>query len=85
MGKWASRWLGDNFSEVKFMQLSVSGVMLMNMYGIPLVGADICGFLGNTNENLCAKWHFVGAFYPFSRNHNGGQVAQEPYVWSEPA
>jgi alpha-glucosidase len=72
MGKWASRWLGDNFSEVKFMQLSVSGIMQMNMFGIPLVGADICGFLGNTNENLCTKWHFVGAFYPFSRNHNGG-------------
>lgn len=85
MGKWASRWLGDNFSEEKFMKLSVSGVMLMSMFGIPVSGADICGFLGNTNENLCIKWHFVGAFYPFSRNHNGGQVAQEPYVWSKPA
>ena len=85
MGKWASRWLGDNFSEVKFMQLSVSGIMQMNMFGIPLIGADICGFLGDTNEDLCIKWHFVGAFYPFSRNHNGGQVAQEPYVWSQGA
>jgi alpha-glucosidase (family GH31 glycosyl hydrolase) len=58
--------------------------MLMNMFGIPLVGADICGFLGDTNQNLCTKWHFVGAFYPFSRNHNGGNVAQEPYVWDKP-
>jgi alpha-glucosidase (family GH31 glycosyl hydrolase) len=59
--------------------------MLMNMFGIPLVGADICGFLGDTTEDLCTKWHFVGAFYPFSRNHNGGFVAQEPYVWSNTA
>lgn len=85
MGKYGSRWLGDNFSEVKFMQLSVSGTMLMNMFGIPLVGADICGFLDNTNQTLCVKWHFVGAFYPFSRNHNGGSVAQEPYVWDNTA
>lgn len=85
LGKWASRWLGDNFSDQKFMQLSVSGIMLMNMFGIPLVGADICGFLGDTTQDLCTKWHFVGAFYPFSRNHNGGNVAQEPYVWNNTA
>jgi alpha-glucosidase (family GH31 glycosyl hydrolase) len=66
------------------MQLSVSGIMLMNMFGIPMVGADICGFLGDTNKDLCTKWHYVGAFYPFSRNHNGGNVAQEPYVWDKP-
>ena len=72
MGKWASRWLGDNFSEEKFMKLSVSGIMQMSMFGIPLSGSDICGFLGDTNEDLCTKWHYVGAFYPFSRNHNGG-------------
>jgi len=82
MGKWGSRWLGDNFSEEKFMKLSVSGVMLSNIFGIPFVGSDICGFLGDTNEALCTKWHFVGAFYPFSRNHNGGLKAQEPYVWN---
>jgi alpha-glucosidase (family GH31 glycosyl hydrolase) len=67
------------------MKLSVSGIMLSNMFGIPLVGADICGFLDDTTEDLCTKWHYVGAFYPFSRNHNGGNVAQEPYVWSKTA
>lgn len=27
MGKYGSRWLGDNFSQTKFMKLSVTGIM----------------------------------------------------------
>lgn len=69
-GNHASRWLGDNFSDEQMMGFSVTGVMLSNILGIPLVGSDICGFIGNTNKDLCARWHHVGAFYPFSRNHN---------------
>jgi alpha-glucosidase (family GH31 glycosyl hydrolase) len=70
MGKFGSRWLGDNYSGASQMGYSVSGIMLMNMFGIPLAGADICGFGGDTTPDLCARWHVVGSYYPFSRNHN---------------
>jgi alpha-glucosidase (family GH31 glycosyl hydrolase) len=60
---------------------SVIGTMAHNIAGIPLTGADICGSIGDTNAELCARWYTVGAFYPFSRNHNAiGNIPQ--YPWS---
>lgn len=70
MGKFGSRWLGDNSANYDQMGVSVTGIMLQHMFGIQLTGVDICGFNSDTNAELCARWHTLGAFYPFSRNHN---------------
>jgi alpha-glucosidase (family GH31 glycosyl hydrolase) len=45
-GQYASHWLGDNWRDWDYMRYSVAGIMNMNMFGIPHVGADVCGFFG---------------------------------------
>jgi maltase-glucoamylase len=81
VGKYVSHWLGDNFSQYQYLRYSVGGIYLFGMWGVPVAGADICGFIFDTNAQLCARWYALGAFYPFSRNHNDkASVPQEPYV-----
>jgi alpha-glucosidase (family GH31 glycosyl hydrolase) len=64
----------------------VAGIMNMNMFGIPHVGADIGGFFGsNTNDVLMTKWAQLGTFYPFARFHyDMYSPPNEPYRLPEP-
>ncbi|XP_026549369.1 maltase-glucoamylase, intestinal-like, partial [Notechis scutatus] len=70
-GKWAGHWLGDNISKWDQLYKSIIGMMEFSLFGISYTGADICGFNDNTTYDMCARWMQLGAFYPYSRNHNG--------------
>uniref|UniRef100_A0A8C7J8X1 MICAL-like protein 2 n=1 Tax=Oncorhynchus kisutch TaxID=8019 RepID=A0A8C7J8X1_ONCKI len=85
-GQYSGHWLGDNRSHWKDMYTSIAGMLTFNLLGVPLVGADICGFSEQTEEELCVRWTQLGAFYPFTRNHNSiDQKPQDPPAFSPAA
>ncbi|GMT32516.1 hypothetical protein PFISCL1PPCAC_23813, partial [Pristionchus fissidentatus] len=91
-GRFGGHWLGDNTATWEDLRSAVIGVQEFNLFGIPYVGSDVCGFNGASNEELCLRWQQLGAFHSFYRylgklyNHNSdGEPYQDPAVWESVA
>ena len=51
-GQYGSVWTGDISANKDHMQLSINQIMNFNQFGIPFVGADICGFYDNATGEI---------------------------------
>ncbi|XP_061701368.1 lysosomal alpha-glucosidase isoform X8 [Syngnathoides biaculeatus] len=86
IGRFSGVWTGDVRSDWEQLAFSIPSVLRLGLFGVPLAGADVCGFGGDAGEELCVRWTQLGAFYPFMRNHNDRPNApQEPFVFGAEA
>jgi alpha-glucosidase (family GH31 glycosyl hydrolase) len=84
-GKYVFHWTGDNASTHDFLQYSIMEIANMNLFGIPMTGADICGFAGQANDEFfCAQFYQIGSLFPFSRSHFAIETnPKEPYAMGD--
>jgi alpha-glucosidase len=84
--RYSAVWSGDNTATDEFL---LGGVLLnnqMGLSGIPFIGPDLGGYIGDGTKELFIKWMEVGVFSPYLRNHKGFfTTANEPWSYGEEA
>jgi alpha-glucosidase len=84
--RYAAVWTGDNTARDEYL---LGGTLLntqLGLSGLPFVGDDIGGYIGNTSKELFARWMQVGMFAPYARNHKEAFAnANEPWSYGEEA
>ena len=84
--RFSALWSGDNTASDEGL---LSGVLLNNQLGLsgmPFVGPDLGGYIGDGSKDLYKRWMEVGVFSPYVRNHKEFfATANEPWSYGEEA
>ncbi|KAF8821116.1 glycosyl hydrolase, family 31 protein [Cardiosporidium cionae] len=77
-------WTGDNTASWDHMKLSIPMILSGALCGFSAIGADTGGFFGSPNSELLIRWHQLGIWYPFYREHATLESPRrEPWLFEE--
>ncbi len=82
--KYSAQWTGDNVASDDHMLLGFRLLNSMGVSGVPYVGMDIGGFIGNPSPELFIRWLNLAVYSPLFRNHTHiGYNYREPWQFGE--
>ncbi len=82
--KYSALWTGDNVASDEHMLLGFRLLNSMGVSGVPYVGMDIGGFMGNPSPELFIRWLNLAVYSPLFRNHTHiGYNYREPWLFGE--
>jgi alpha-glucosidase len=82
--KFSAQWTGDNFASDDHMLLGQRLLNSMAVSGIPYVGMDIGGFMGEATPELYVRWMNLGVYSPLMRQHTTiDSRFHEPWLFGE--
>ncbi len=82
--KYSAQWTGDNVSTDEHMLLGFRLLNSMGLSGVPFVGMDVGGFMGNPTPELFVRWMSLGVYMPFFRNHVAiNNNYREPWLFND--
>lgn len=82
--RYAAVWTGDNIATDEHLRLACTMPLNMGLSGVPFVGSDVGGFIGEPTNEMYIRWYQLGAFTPFFRGHSAIDTRyREPFSFNE--
>ncbi|HVM87309.1 MAG TPA: glycoside hydrolase family 31 protein [Puia sp.] len=84
--RYSAMWSGDNTASNEGLLTSVLLNCQMGLSGVPFIGYDLGGYIGDGSKDLFKRWMEAGVFSPYMRNHKEFfATANEPWSYGEEA
>lgn len=82
--RFSAVWTGDNVATWEHLRLTIPMLTNLSVSGVPFVGADVGGFVGNPSGELYTRWLQAAAFTPFFRSHSTKETKdREPWEYGD--
>jgi alpha-glucosidase len=76
---------GENAADWDHLRLMIPMILNLGLSGMPLLGADVGGFRGDTGAELFTRWLQAACLMPFFRARTAlGTTPQEPWSFGQP-